>query len=182
MKRMYYAIYLVAMGIALIMGAVTNVRLFPALSVTLNFSNIINFFDPEGLVFMLAVCLIALLGTRSIRPLKNAFVFMFSKKEPAAALCESSLLAVKTTVISAAAAGFIMFLISVVNMLKSMDLSGGYSMAGVELSVGLLTPIYSLVFVFILLPIYVELKRRLSQKPDAGKQHIAVRTKNKRAG
>jgi len=182
MKRMHYAIYLVAMGIALVMGAVTNVRLFPALSVTINFSNIINFFDPEGLVFMLAICLITLLGTKSIRPLKNAFVFMFSKKEPTAALCESSLLAVKTTVISAATAGFIMFLISVVNMLKSMDLSGGYSMVGIELSVGLLTPIYALVIVFILLPIYVELKRRLSQKPDAGKQHIAVRAKNKKAG
>ena len=182
MKRMYYAIYLVAMGIALIMGAVTNVRLFPALSVTIDFSNIINFFDPEGLVFVLAICLIALLGTRSIRALTNAFVFMFSKKEPAAALCESSLLAVETTVISAAAAGFIMFLISVVNMLKSMDLSGGYSMVGIELSVGLLTPIYALVIIFILLPVYVELKRRLSQKPDAGKQHIAVRAKNKKAG
>jgi len=181
-KGMQYIIYLVAMGIALVMGAVTNVRLFPALSVTINFSNIINFFDIVGIAFILVVCLIALLCTRSIRPLKDAFVFMFSKRSYTAAQCEECLLAVKTTVLSAAAAGFIMFLISVVNILKSMDLSGGVSMLGTQLAVGLLTPVYSLMIVFILLPLYVGLKRSLSQKPDAGKQHIAVRAKNKKAG
>ena len=41
-KGIYYAIYLIAMGIALVMGAVTNVRSVPALSVHINFSNIIN--------------------------------------------------------------------------------------------------------------------------------------------
>jgi len=82
--------------------------------------------------------------------------------------------------LSAFVAGFIMFLISVVNVLKSMDLSGGYSMIGVQLSVGLLTPIYSLVIAFILLPVYVELKRGLSQKADS-KQDTSVRAKNKKS-
>ena len=159
---MYYIIYLLVMGFALVMGAVTNVRLFPAFSVTINFSNIINFFDPVGIAFMLVVCLIVLLGTRSLRSLKDAFVFPFSKKVYTAAQREDSLLAVKTTMLSAFAAGFIMFLISVVNVLKSMDLSGGVSMLGVELSKGLITPIYSVVIDFILLPLYVKLKRKQS--------------------
>lgn len=83
--------------------------------------------------------------------------------------------------LSAFAAGFIMFLISVVNVLKSMDLSGEVSMLGVDLSKGLITPIYSLVIAFILLPVYVELKRGLSQTADS-KQEIAARAKNKKAG
>ncbi len=181
-KGMSYIMYLVVMGIALVMGAVTNVSLFPALSVTINFSNIINFFDLIGIAFILVVCLIALLCTRSIRPLKDAFVFMFSKRDYSAAQCGECLLAVKTAVISAAGAGFIMFLISVVNVLKSMDLSGGTSTLGTQLAVGLLTPVYSLVIAFILLPLYVGLKRNLSQKTDSGKQHIAVRPKNRKAG
>jgi len=179
MKRMHYAIYLVTMGIALVMGAVTNVRLFPALSISINFSNIINFLDIVGLVFILVVCLIALLLTRTIRPLKDALVFMFSKRDYSAAQCDECLLAVKTATIASSAAGFIMFLISLVNVLKSMDLSGGMSMLGVDLSKGLITPIYSLVIAFILLPLYVELKRTHSQKADGGKQHIAGRTKKK---
>lgn len=59
-----------------------------------------------------------------------------------------------------------MFLISVVNILKGMDMSSGYSMLGNELSTGLIAPIYSLVIVFILLPVYAELKRSLSAKID----------------
>ena len=180
-KGAHYAIYLMAMGIVLGMGAVTNVRSVPALSVHINFSNIINFLDIAGLTFILIVCLIALLCTRSVCPLKDAFVYMFIKGEYTADQCESCLLAVKTTMLSAFAAGFIMFLISVVNVLKSMDLSGGVSMLGVDLSKGLITPIYSLVIAFILLPVYVELKRGLSQTADS-KQEIAARAKNKKAG
>lgn len=164
MKRMYYTIYLIVTGITLLMGAVTTVGLYPALSVNINFSNILNFLDIVGIAFILAVCLIALFCTRSILPLKDAFVFMFSKWDYTAPQCEDCLLAVKTTIISMCAAGFIMFLISVVNVLKGMDLSGEISMLGLELSTGLLTPIYSLVIAFILLPIYVELKRCYSEE------------------
>ena len=181
---MHYIIYLIIMGFVLLMGTVTNARLFPQLEFTLNFHNLINFYDPLGIVFMLAVCLIALLGTKSLRPLKDAFVFLFSKQEYSAEQKKNGLLAVKTTMLSAFAAGFVMFLISVVNVLKSMDLSGGASMVGVELSKGLLTPIYALVIVFILLPLYVELKRSLTQKAESGtgKQHIAARGKRRKAG
>ena len=165
-KSIHYAIYLVIMGIVLALSAVTNISLFPSLYISINFSNIINFLDIVGLVFIVIVCLITLLCTRSARPLKDAFAFALCKGEYTADQCENSLLSVKLTMLSAFVAGCIMFLISVVNILKSMDMSSGYSMLGNEISTGLIAPIYSLVIMFILLPVYVELKRNLSPKMD----------------
>ena len=165
-KSIHYAIYLVIMGIVLALSAVTDIILLPSLRISINFINIVNFLDIVGLVFILLVCLITLLCTRSARPLQDAFVIALCKGEYTADQCENSLLSVKLTMLSAFAAGCIMFLISVVNILKGMDMTNGYSMLGNELSTGLIAPIYSLVIVFILLPIYVELKRNLSQKID----------------
>ena len=168
-KSIHYGIYLVIMGIVLTLSAVTDIGLIPSLHISINFINIINFLDLVGLVFILSVCLITLLCTRSVRPLKDAFVMALCKGEYTADQCENSMLSVKLTMISAFAAGCITFLISVVNILKGMDMSGGYSMIGNDLSTGLITPIYSLVIVFILLPVYVELKRSLSPKGAAAK-------------
>lgn len=163
----HYAIYLVILGIVLALSAVTDIRLIPSLVIAIDHSNIINLLDIVGLVFVLIVCLITLLCTKSLHPLKDAFALALCKEEYTAEQCENSLLSVKLTMLSGFAAGGIMFLISVVNMLKGMDLSVGALMIGAELSTGLITPIYSLVIAFILLPIYVELKRRLSQKADS---------------
>ena len=165
-KTIHYAIYLVMMGIVLALSAVTNIRLFPSLHISINFSDIINFLDIVGLVFMLIVCLITLLCTRSVRPLKDAFAIALCTREYTADQCENSLLSVKLTMLSAFVAGCIMFLISLVNILKGMDMSSGYSMLGNNLSNGLIAPIYSLVIVLILLPVYVELKRSPAQKTD----------------
>lgn len=165
-KSRYYAIYIIAMGFVLVMGAVTNVNLYFAPLITINFQNIINFIDIVSLVFILIACLVALLCTRSVCSLKDAFVLMLCKGEYTTDQYESCLLAVKTTVLSAFAGGFIMFLISVVNVLKGLNLDGGVSMLGADLAKGLITPIYSLVIAFILLPVYVELKRGLSRKTD----------------
>ena len=165
-KSRYYAIYIIAMGLVLVMGAVTNVNLIFAPHIIIEFHNIINFLDIVGFVFILIVCLVALLCTRSVRPLKDAFVLMFCKGEYTSDQYESCLLAIKTTVLSAFAGGSIMFLISVVNVLKGMNLDGGVSMLGADLAKGLITPIYSLIIAFILLPVYVELKRSLSRKTD----------------
>ena len=165
-KSIHYAIYLVMMGIVLALSAVTNISLFPSLYISINFSSIINFLDIVGLMFILIVCLITLFCTRSARPLKDAFVFALCNGEYTADQCENSLLSVKLTMLAAFVAGCIMFLISVVNILKGMDMSSGYSMLGNELSTGLIAPIYSLLIMFILLPVYVELKRSLSSKTD----------------
>lgn len=183
-QGLYYVVYLVVMAIVLTLGAVINIGMIPAPSVSVNFSNIINFLDIAGIVFVLAVCLIALLCTKSLRPLKDAFLFLFRGPERAGIRYEDCLLAVKTTMAAAAAAGVMMFLMSVVNILKGMDLSGGSLRLGTQLATGLLTPIYSLVVAFILLPVYVALKRRLAQKgEEAGaKQHIVIPSKHKNAG
>ena len=165
-KSIHYLIYLIIMGIVLALCAVTNISLFPSLYISINFIYIINFLDIVGLVFILIVCLVTLLCTRSVRPLKDAFAFALCKGEYPADQCENSLLSVKLTMLSAFAAGCVMFLISAVNILKGMDMSSGYSMLGHEISTGLITPIYSLVIAFILLPIYVELKRSLLRKID----------------
>lgn len=179
-KSVHYAMYLFAMGMVLVMGAVTHIGPFPERSVHINFANIINFLDVVGLAFLLLVCLIALLCTSSVRPLKDAVVLMFIQGGYSADRCERCLLAVKTTILSAFAAGLIMFLFSVVNMLRSMDLSGGVSTLGADLATGLLTPLYALVIALILLPVYVESKRGLSQKAD-GRQDTSVRARDKRA-
>ena len=173
-----YALYLIAMGITLSLGAVATLRLYPTLSLTLNVSYLINFLDIASLVFLLLVCLLALLCTRSLRPLKAAFVWMFSRREFTAAQCEESLLAVKTTVLAAFAAGLMLFLTSIVNALKSLDLSDGVSRMGAQLSAGLIAPIYALTVAFILLPVYVELKRALSRKNGGAKQAVPIRAKN----
>ena len=165
-KSRYYVIYIIAMGFVLVMGAVTNVNLIFAPHIIINFRNIINFLDIAGLLFILIVCLVALLCTRSVYSLKDAFVLLFCKGEYTVDQYENCLLAVKTTIFSAFAGGFIMFLISVVNVLKGLNLDGGVSMLGADLAKGLITPIYSLVIAFILLPVYVELKRSLSRKTD----------------
>lgn len=165
-KSIHYLIYLIITGIVLALCAVTNISLFPSLYISINFINIINFLDIVGLVFILIVCLVTLLCTRSVRPLKEAFAIALCKGEYTADQYENSLLSVKLTMLSAFAAGCVMFLISAVNILKGMDMSSGYSMLGHEISTGLITPIYSLVIAFILLPIYVELKRSLLRKID----------------
>ena len=165
-KSIHYAIYLVTMGLVLALGAVSDIMLFPTLYISINFMNIINFLDFVDLGFIFVVCLITLLCTRSARPLKDAFVIALCKGDYTAEQYENSLLSVKLTMLSAFAAGCIMFLISVVNILKSMDMTSGYSMLGNELSAGLIAPIYSLVIAFILLPVYAELKRSLSAKID----------------
>lgn len=157
-----YIIYLLVMGLLLCLGAVTSVRMYPAFALSINIGNIINFLDFWGIFFVLAVCLVVLICTKSLRPLKNAFVFMFRMSDYTTAQCEDCLLAVWTAICSALAAGGIMFLMSVVNVLKSMDLSSGVSSLGLDLSLGLLSLIYAFVIVFILLPIYSSLKRKLT--------------------
>ena len=177
-----YAAYLIGMGIVLLMGAVTSARLYPKLSLSINISNLINFYDPIGIAFVLVVCLISLLGTGLLRPFKDAVVCMFSKKKYDSARYERCLLAVKTTILAAFAAGFMICLISTVNAFKSMDLSGGASMFGTHISTGLLTPIYALVIVFVLLPVYVELKFRLSEKTEqSSTPSISVHVKSKKS-
>ena len=179
---MYYLIYLAAMGFLLFMGAVTTIRIVPALAIHINFANIINFLDVQGIVFVLLLIFLVLLLTKSLIPMKDAFLFVLGKRDVALIKHEECILAVKTTMVSAVSAGTIMFLISVVNMLKSMDLEGGSSRLGLHLSIGLLSLIYGGIVVLIVLPLYVSLKRSLTQKQEMKKhQPVSIRSKKKAA-
>ena len=179
---MQYLIYLAAMGFLLFMGAVTTIRIVPALEIQINFANIINFLDVQGIIFVLLLVFFTLLLTKSLAAMKDAFLFVLGKLDAAAIQHEECILAVKTTMVSAVSAGTTMFLISVVNMLKGMDLDAGSSRLGLHLSIGLLSLIYGGIIVLIVLPLYVNLKRSLIQKQEMKKHHpVSIQSKKKAA-
>ena len=179
---MYYLIYLAVLGFVLFMGAVTTITIFPALAVQIDVANLINFLDVQGIVFVLLLVLLILFFTKSLIPVKDAFLFVLGKRDAAAIRHEECILAVKTTMVSAVSAGTLMFLMSVVNMLKSMDLDAGSSRLGLHLSIGLLSLIYGGIVVLIVLPLYVSLKRSLVQKQELKKhQPVSIQSKKRSA-
>ena len=179
---MYYLIYLAVLGFVLFMGAVTTITIFPALAVQIDVANLINFLDVQGIVFVLLLVLLILFFTKSLIPMKDAFLFVLGKRDAAAIRHEECILAVKTTMVSAVSAGTLMFLMSVVNMLKSMDLDAGSSRLGLHLSIGLLSLIYGGIVVLIVLPLYVSLKRSLVQKQELKKhQPVSIQSKKRSA-
>jgi len=179
---MHYLIYLAVMGFLLFMGAVTTITVFPSLEIHINFSNLINFLDIQSIIFVLLLVFLILFFTQSLTAMKDAFLFAFGKRDAAAIRHEESILAVKTTMVSAVSGGTIMFLMSVVNMLKSMDLDADSSRLGLHLSIGLLSLIYGGIVVLIVLPLYVGLKRSLVQKQEMKKhQPVSIQSKKKAA-
>lgn len=177
---MQYLIYLAVVGFLLFMGAVTTITIFPALAIQINVANLINFLDVQGIAFVFLLVFLVLLFTKSLIPMKDAFLFVLGKRDAAAIRHEECILAVKTTMVSAVSAGTLMFLMSVVNMLKSMDLDAGSSRIGLHLSIGLLSLIYGGIVVLIVLPLYVSLKRSLVQKKEMKKhQPVSVQSRKK---
>lgn len=172
---MYYIIYLVAMAMLLFMGAVTKVHMFPAFALQINIANLINFLDIWGIVFLLLSILVILFFTRSLCPMKDAVLFVLGKRDAAHVQYEECILAVKTTMISAVSSGMIMFLMSMVNVFKGMDMDSGSAHFGTQFATGLLSLIYGGIVVLIVLPIYVHLKGNQQKK----KQAIPVQSKKK---
>lgn len=161
----HYILYSVIMGFLLFLGAVANVQFVPVFHVSINFSYIINFLDLWGMFFVLGACLLVLIYTKSIRSLAHAFAFQFRPNSYTAVQQEDCLLTVKTAIFSAFSGGGMMFLLSIVNVLKSMDLSSvKYPYLGAELGRGLLSLVYAIVIALILLPVYASLKRSLIPK------------------
>lgn len=161
----HYILYLVVIGILLFLGAVANVQFIPAFQITINFSNIINFLDLWGILFVFGTCLLVLICTKSVRSLIHAFAFLFRPNSYTVVQQEDCLLAVKTVIFSAFSGGGMMFLLSIVNVLKSMDLSSAkYPYLGTELGHGLLSLVYAIAIALFLLPVYTSLKRNLIPK------------------
>ena len=160
-----YILYLVTMGILLMLGAITNVQIIPALAITLDFGLIIHYLNIFGIFFMASVCLVVLVFTKSLGAVKDAFLFMFRKQEFTLLQYENCLLAVKTTIVSAFLSGGILLLMAAVNALYSMNLSSRVrEHIGPQLGMGLSGVVYSCIIFFILLPVYLTLKRGLLEK------------------
>lgn len=180
---MYYLFYLVGLFILSIVLMTVEISVIPALSVSINFGNIINFLDFFALILVFAFCLLALACTRNMVAIKDAFVFMFQKKNWTAQRLSECLLSIKVATSAALIGGGTSFLAQIINMLKSMDLDGGVSSVGLHASVALLSLVYALVIILILLPIYVSLERSLVLANQGEKsQKISVSTKKKKAG
>ena len=150
----------------LAMGSITTVTIGPSFELHIDFANLINFLDIWGIVLLLSFLLIILFFTRTLSPLKNAMLFALGKKDASDIQVDACLLAVNTVMISAVSVGGLMFLISLVNLVKGMDMSAGYRGFGILFSQGVLSLVYAGIVVLIMLPVYIQLKRSMSESGE----------------
>ena len=88
-----YLFYLVGTFIFLIAVMTLDGSMTSPFSIRL--SNILNYIDLGSLVFILAFCLLALACTKTMRPLKDAFVFMFQEQDYTVQQLSEYLLSIK---------------------------------------------------------------------------------------
>lgn len=172
---MNYLIYLLAMVFLLAMGSITTVTIVPSFELHINFANLINFLDIWGIVLLLAILVVILFFTRTLLPLKDAMLLALGKKDVSDVQVDSCLLAVNTVMISTVSVGGLMFLISLVNLIKGMDMETGCSSFGIQFSQGALSLVYAGIVVLIMLPVYIQLKRSMSESGE-----IVLRNPTKR--
>ena len=172
---MNYLIYLLAMVFLLAMGSCTTVAIVPSFELHINFANLINFLDIWGIFLLLTILLIILFFTKTLSPLKDAMLFTLGKKNASDIQVESCLLAVNTVMISSVSVGGLMFLISLVNLVKGMDMETGCSSFGVLFSQGVLSLIYAGIVVLIMLPVYIQVKRSVSESNEIVLRNSAKR-------
>lgn len=163
---MNYLIYLLAMVFLLAMGSITTVTIGPSFELHIDFANLINFLDIWGIVLLLTILLVILFFTRTLLPLKDALLLALGKKDISDVQVDSCLLAVNTVMISAVSVGGLMFLISLVNLVKGMDMETGCSSFGILFSQGVLSLIYAGIVVLIMLPVYIQLKRNMLESKE----------------
>ena len=118
-----------------------------------------------------------------MRPLKDAFVFMFQEQDYTVQQLNEYLLSIKVAAFAALTGGGMSFVVQIIKMLKSMDFDGGVSWAGFHISIAMISLAYSLVLLMILMPIYVALAQSLSRVKQREKtQKVPVSHKNRKAG
>ena len=114
-----YLFYLVGTFIFLIAVMTLDGSMTSPFSIRL--SNILNYIDLGSLVFILAFCLLALACTKTMRPLKDAFVFMFQEQDYTVQQLSEYLLSIKVAAFAALTGGGMSFVVQIIKMLKSMD-------------------------------------------------------------
>lgn len=142
-----YLFYLVGTFIFLIAVMTLDGSMTSPFSIRL--SNILNYIDLGSLVFILAFCLLALACTKTMRPLKDAFVFMFQEQDYTVQQLSEYLLSIKVAAFAALTGGGMSFVVQIIKMLKSMDSDGGVSWAGFHISIAMISLAYSLVLLMI---------------------------------
>ena len=171
---MRYVGYLLGCVLLAAAGTVVEVS---ADGIAVNFSNWMNLWDAASLIWVAAVCVLALLGTGSLRALGRALRAVLRREAPlTAAQARESLAAWRTASLAALLAG----LIGMMHRLDGADLSR----VGISLNVACLSLYYGLFLDLLLLPVGAAMKRRLREL-DQGERtqgSISVRSSRRRAG
>ena len=178
---MRYTLYLLGCVLLATLGTVVSISFT---GVSLEFSRLIGLLDYATLAWVLAVCLLALLGTGSLRALGRALRAMFLREAPlAAAQAREGLAAWKAVSVSALLAGGLGLLAGLIGMMHSLD-GADLSGVGVSLNVACLSLYYGLFLDLLLLPVGAKMKRRLREL-DQGERlqgSICVRFSRRKAG
>ena len=179
---MGYVLYLV--GCVLLAALAAMVNPFSS-SFQLVSANLCNLVDLPTLVWVLAVCALALLGTRSVRPFGRGLRAAFRRETLPAAQARESLSAWKLVSLAALLAGGMGFLNNLFAMMHSLAFTDE---VGLALNLACLALYYALFLDLLLLPVGVLLKRQLETtarnvKNDGSIQgSISLRTGRRKAG
>ena len=163
--RLGYGIYLGCLALFSWLAINTQVYVWPKCSLRIDFSRLANFFDPITLSAMVIGCILLLYGSKLLHPAAGAFQFMFLKQA-----CENpskAQIMLRCRAVSAALVGWILggvlyAVIFIVNSFRGMELPvNSVSMTGAIVSTLLNLLFYTVLALFILLPIQFSLRQKL---------------------
>lgn len=178
---MRYTLYL--LGCVLLAALGTVVSISPS-GIALEFNSLLSLLDYAALVWVLAVCLLALLGTGSLRALGRVLRAMLQRGNTlTAAQAREGLSAWKAASLSALLAGGLGLLAGLIGMMHSLD-GADLSRVGISLNVACLSLYYGLFLDLLMLPVGAAMKRRLREL-DQGERlqgSISVRSSRRKAG
>lgn len=138
---MGYLVYLVGLVILVLSGV--------------GLDKVCNFADMISLGFVVIPCLLVLVCMGYWKGFIRAFIRVFTGKEYMEEEIENSIKAVKLTCVCSLIFGISGVIISVVNLIRSMDPAGN---AGAGISVAFITIFYALIINAVLVPLYFKLK------------------------
>lgn len=179
---MYYILYLLG---CILLGSLAIMATHPGSSPLLNTANLLNFLDIPTLIWVLAVCALVLLVTRSLRSFGRGLRAAFRREVLPAAQVRESLSAWRLVSLSALLAGGLGFLTNLMSMMHSLTF---LDEVGIALNLACLALYYALFLDLLLLPVGVHLKRQLETADRNVKNNgsiqgsISLRTGRRKAG
>ena len=181
---MRYTLYLLGCVVLAALGAVVSIS---SSDTALEFYRLTGLLDYATLAWLLAVCVLALLGTGSRRAFGRAFRTTFQRENPlTASQARESLGAWKVVSAAALLAGGLGLLANLIQMMHNLD--GRYLAGlGIDLNIALLSLYYPLFLDLLLLPVGAALKRRLREldRGTGGERlqgSISLRSSRRKAG